>query len=134
MRDPAWPLKAIRAHAEAAYPDECCGLVLEDGSYLPAPNVARDRSSTYVLDPTTLLAHATSLRAVVHSHCDAPSRFSDEDRRQALAAPGAPLWPGVQYLVTSVERGLCVEARIYAWDPAAGDFREVQFLDFRQIF
>lgn len=144
---PRRTLEQIASHARAAYPAECCGLVLEDEAglrtFCPIPNVAgtdqgretssRSQRDGYVMDPTALLRALDSterqggrLFAIVHSHPDVGAYFSAEDRRMALGDGSEPLWPGVRYLVVSVRRGAVDGARIYTWDEAHRDFSEMQ--------
>lgn len=104
----------LRAEAEAAYPHECCGLLVgvetpdrrEVVEIVPAPNAApaSDRARRYQLPPTLLLA--TERRAsetgrlilgIYHSHPDHPARPSDTDHSEA--------WPWYSYVIVSVARG-----------------------------
>ena len=135
-------IQAACAHARSTYPDECCGLVLADDAgkerFVAIANIAGTRSAEgtskrslrdgYVMEPKALLAALDEGRlvAIVHSHPDVGAYFSREDRDMALGGADQPLWPGVQYLVVSVRQGVADDARIFDWDPAAGDFRETQ--------
>jgi adenylyltransferase/sulfurtransferase len=139
------PLRDIVHHAQATWPAECCGLLLEDASgalrFQPirnvagtaegAPTSARSQRDGYVMDPLALLQalEATEqaggrLWAIVHSHPDVGAYFSSEDKTMALGGGDAPLWPGVRYLVVSVRAGRVDEARIYTWDDASREFLE----------
>ncbi|MGZ6123979.1 MAG: Mov34/MPN/PAD-1 family protein [Myxococcales bacterium] len=142
---PAEPLRHIVLHAEATWPAECCGLLLEDRlgalRFQPIRNVAgtadgaatsgRSQRDGYVMDPKALLDALEAaeraggrLWAIVHSHPDVGAYFSSEDRNMALGGEDAPLWPGVRYLVVSVRGGRADDARIYTWDDGSRDFRE----------
>ena len=142
---PPQALKDIVRHAQATYPAECCGLLLEDKAgrrrFEPIRNVAgtadgavtsgRSQRDGYVMDPKALLDALEGaeqaggrLWAIVHSHPDVGAYFSNEDRSMALGGADAPLWPGVHYLVVSVRAGRVDGARIYTWDDATRDFRE----------
>ena len=131
MRDPAW-LNAAE-HAAAVYPREACGVLLgTEGAleFVALPNRA-SAPGRYEIDPGALLGALrgpAALIAFVHSHADAGSGFSREDREHALLE-GRPLWPGVQYLVISVERGRAVEGRMYRWDPSLRTFTETEVHD-----
>jgi len=137
--------RQIARHAAAAYPAECCGLLLADvrGAlrFQPIPNIAgteagkatsaRSQRDGYVMEPKALLQalEATeqaggSLWAIVHSHPDVGAYFSKEDKKMALGEGTEPLWPGVRYLVVSVRSGQADGARLYTWDPTGGDFAE----------
>lgn len=74
--------KAIQAHAAEAYPEECCGVIVNK-EYIPCRNISdnKDQFEIYHED----LANAEDLgeiQAYVHSHPDATSRASDLDRIQ----------------------------------------------------
>lgn len=142
---PAQALRHIVRHAEATWPAECCGLLLEDASgglrFQPIANIAgtadgaatsrRSQRDGYVMDPKALLQALEAseqaggrLWAIVHSHPEVGAYFSSEDKNMALGGEESPLWPGVRYLVVSVRSGRADDARIYTWDDASRDFRE----------
>lgn len=142
---PAEPLRQILRHAEAVWPSECCGLLLEDrsgelrfqpirniaGSAAGAATSARSARDGYVMDPKALLEalEATDqaggrLWAIVHSHPEVGAYFSSEDKNMALGGGDSPLWPGVRYLVVSVRGGRADDARVYTWADESRDFRE----------
>jgi proteasome lid subunit RPN8/RPN11 len=136
-------LRAIAQHARATYPAECCGLLLADASgalrFQAIRNIAgtsdgagtsdRTERDGYVMEPKALLdaLEATEssggrLWGIVHSHPDAGSYFSPEDKRVARGGGTDPLWPGVRYLVVSVCGGQVEGASLYTWEPARSDF------------
>jgi len=112
-------LHAAGQHAAASYPDECCGVLigrLRDDStvverLLSADNERDDsRHNRYLINPETVLAAHKEARALgldvvgyYHSHPDHPARPSEFDREHA--------WPGVSYLIVSVEKGNVADAR-----------------------
>lgn len=84
---------AVRAHAVAEYPRECCGLVvMVDGkeTYRPCRNTAQG-SEHFVLaaEDFAAAADAGEVIAVVHSHPDYPPTPSEADR-VACEASGLP--------------------------------------------
>ncbi|QYJ20173.1 C40 family peptidase [Achromobacter sp. ES-001] len=86
-------MTAIRAHAVAEYPRECCGLVvLRDRreSYRPCRNMA-EGTDHFILDPEDYAAaeEAGRITAVIHSHPDVPAAPSEADR-VACEASGLP--------------------------------------------
>lgn len=133
-------LQAIGRHGEATYPEECCGFLLGRAAgetttverLLPVDNERQDsRHNRYVIHPETVLAAHKEARAAgadvvgyYHSHPDHPSRPSDFDREHA--------WPGLSYLIVSVQKGRAADARSWRLaddrerfdeeviDPAAG--------------
>lgn len=115
-------LHAVERHAEGAYPEECCGVLighrLEDGEegylverLLPAANDREDsRHNRFLIRPETILAAEKEARGLgleiigyYHSHPDHPAVPSEFDREHA--------WPGVSYLIASVEEGRVAVSR-----------------------
>ena len=112
-------LDAAGKHAAASYPDECCGVLigrsLGDDTVverlLSADNERDDsRHNRYLINPETVLAAQKEARArgldvvgYYHSHPDHPAVPSEFDREHA--------WPGVSYLIVSVEKGNVADAR-----------------------
>ena len=120
-------LARIRAHGEATYPEECCGILVGSSEKTagedPAPlarvvrlvgaeNEREDESrhNRYLIPPEVILrtereARAEGLDVVgyYHSHPDHPSRPSDFDRDHA--------WPGYSYLIVSVREGRARDER-----------------------
>ncbi|GAC1327831.1 MAG: M67 family metallopeptidase [Candidatus Dormibacteria bacterium] len=114
MRFPEPLLEELRRHAEAAYPNEGCGVLLghpstgagvtevRPGRNLRGPDDrARDR---YLLDPADILAAQRDADAsggdIVgfwHTHPDHPSRPSQYDADHA--------WPSYAYVIVSVREG-----------------------------
>ncbi|KAA5845933.1 phage tail protein [Pseudomonas chlororaphis] len=94
-------LTAVQQHAEAAYPFECCGLILAVGRkqiYYPCANVATEPAEEFRI-AAEQYAEAEDLGEVigiVHSHPDATSRPSPRDLAmcEATALPWHILsWP-----------------------------------------
>lgn len=141
-------LSEIFAHAEEAYPDEACGIVIgKPGD--PNTNIVRrcanlanqyqqddpiryprDAKTAYIMDPKDLLqiqseADAKGLEFVFiyHSHPDHEAYFSETDRDLALF-DGEPLWPQLRYLVVSVKNGKVSYFKIFRWDSIVKQFTE----------
>ena len=117
-------LQTIHQHAAMIYPEECCGILIgrrvEESDavtgvverILSANNEREDESrhNRYVIDPQTVLAAHKEARTTgadvigyYHSHPDCPAVPSDFDREHA--------WPGLTYLIVSVEKGKVVDSR-----------------------
>lgn len=110
---------AIRAHAAADYPYECCGFLVgrAEGEAVtvvrtvPAANKRDDSPrNRFEIDPGDLVktdraARAEGLGVVgfYHSHPDAPARPSEFDREHA--------WAGYCYVIVSVSAGQPREMR-----------------------
>lgn len=125
---------AIERHAEAAYPEECCGVLIgrplsdQHGhlveQVLPARNDREEgRDRRFVISPEIVLAAHKQARAkgrevigYYHSHPDHPARPSAHDREHAR--------PGVSYLIVSVERGKAAEVKSWRLPAGAQDYEE----------
>jgi proteasome lid subunit RPN8/RPN11 len=112
-------LQTLGRHASVSYPDECCGVLIGRSSedttvverVLSVGNERQDsRHNRFLISPETVLAAHKEARALgldvvgyYHSHPDHPARPSEFDREHA--------WPGMSYLIVSVEKSKVVEAR-----------------------
>lgn len=66
--------EAIRAHFCSVYPNEGCGLLLQDGSYVPCDNVSQSPKTHFAIDDAVYEQYEDEVVAVLHSHVltDAP--------------------------------------------------------------
>jgi proteasome lid subunit RPN8/RPN11 len=144
-------MEAMRAHAEEAFPEECCGVLfatpegplvrrmtnVQNRLHAADPeNHPRDARTAYQMEPRELFevnrdGDRPGWRIVLfyHSHPSHDAYFSPTDRARALwgdadDAP-EPAYPGVAYLVLSVYERAVRAAKAYAWDEEARDFREI---------
>lgn len=144
----ATELAAIRKQAEAEYPAECCGVVLErdagpaERRLYPCRNIQntlhakdperfpREARSAYYMAHEDLIEisrqemRGWGIRVIYHSHVDAGAYFSETDRRNALV-DDQPAYPAAIYVVVAVQAGQAGEARAFRWEPAHRDFVEV---------
>ncbi len=119
-------LALIRAHACAAYPRECCGVLTRTRCGAPArahrcDNLQqqlhdedpgrhpRDARAAYWIDPQQLYdiimvsaSVGNSLAGFYHSHVDSEARFSSMDQRGAMVLGPEPDYPDAVHLVLSV--------------------------------
>ncbi len=125
-------LTEVRAHAAAAYPEECCGLLFDDGARR-CENVQNtlhdeDRAAfprtarrAFRLAAGDQLALARSFdgdrpaRVLYHSHVDAGAYLSAADVDGATLG-GMPLHPTLLHLVVAVRDGVPGEAALFALD------------------
>ncbi len=107
------PWRDMVAHAQAAYPNECCGAMLgttEDGRKVVRAAVALDnafegeRRERYLLRPEDLLladrearARGLNLVGIYHSHPDCGAYFSSTDLENSC--------PWYSFVVLSVQGG-----------------------------
>lgn len=131
---PAAVLAAAAEHAERAYPEECCGILIgrsrPDGAgaevvrALAAGNEREDeRRRRYLIGPETVLRADRSARdegleivGYYHSHPDRPAAPSAFDREHA--------WAGASYLIVPVAGGKPGPARSWRLTGAEGEFVE----------
>jgi [CysO sulfur-carrier protein]-S-L-cysteine hydrolase len=140
----AW--EEISRHAQEAFPEECCGVILNNGSTDQVQRLKNIQNQLHALDPqtyprTAVIAYAmdikeleavmdvaqqsgAKLKAFYHSHPDCEAYFSAEDK--AFACPfGEPTFPESAQIVISVfdrrVRRICA----YAWADEKQDFIEV---------
>ncbi len=147
MKIPEEMMRDIREHAEAAYPEECCGVVFAQADApdeltgirqcgnaqnefheLDPKAFPRTARNAYFIDPKDLLAvgrecreREERVRVIYHSHPDAGAYFSEEDQRFAVV-DGEPLHPEVVYLVVSVNNGRAGESALFEWNSASKSF------------
>lgn len=113
----------IRAHVEAGYPAEACGILLGreiDGVKMVerlwlADNRWADpaeQTHRFLIPPEEVLAAEREAAAAgleilgfFHSHPDHPARPSNFDREHA--------WPWYAYLIVSVENGRATDWRVW---------------------
>jgi proteasome lid subunit RPN8/RPN11 len=65
--------EAFEKHAISVYPQECCGLLLDDGEYLSCVNKHPDPTKSFRIDPMVLVEMDGRMKAVLHSHPYNPS-------------------------------------------------------------
>ena len=135
IRIPEPLLTSISEAAGAAYPEECCGLLVgrdgEAGDVLvtrlaPSPNVAEgDRRKSFLVDAKI---HFDLIRELgdgperivgnYHSHPGAPAVPSERDRESVF-------YPDHVWLIIAVEDGRAGKAAAYVFDRGDDNFREV---------
>ena len=100
----------LEEHARRIYPEECCGALVGaragDAQIVqhawPVQNVAEGREHRFTIAPSDYRRierrareSGVTVLGFYHSHPDAPARPSSYDLSHA--------WPGVSYLIVSVE-------------------------------
>ncbi len=141
-------LARIEADAEAAYPNEACGLIAgprERPELLDEPFPMENLADRYhALDPRAFPRTARTyfkldelraartfeegertgrpVKVVYHSHCDAGAYFSEEDAA-TFALDGKLAWP-VAFLVLSVRAGRVVDRKLWCHVPGTDRFEE----------
>lgn len=125
-------LDAVRAHAEAGYPAEVCGLILAPDGQTEADQVilisnrAEASSMAFRFDDAEYLqalqraeAEGERVVATFHSHCDAGAYFSAADRTGVVAGTAAEA-----QLVLEVRGGRAGELAAYRFSADSGVFDE----------
>lgn len=59
----------IKKHALEVFPDECCGIIVDD-NYIPLQNIAENPHKSFRIDPQIYINYDGRLQCIVHSHCD----------------------------------------------------------------
>jgi len=123
-------LEKIREQGRAAYPHECCGLLLGRSNHSsktatalkPVANQRQDTpQNRYLIAPEDWLETERETRktgldiiGVYHSHPDHPSRPSEFDREHAF--------PFYSYIIVSVTSGEAADLRSWTLRDDRSDF------------
>lgn len=136
----------ISRHAQAAFPDECCGVVLSKGDTEQVKRLENIQNKLHELDPetyprTAVIAYAmdprelesvidnaardgAKLKAFYHSHPEHEAYFSEEDK--AFASPfGEPTFPNAAQIVVSIYNREVKCLAGFVWSNDQNDFIEV---------
>lgn len=136
----------IIKQAEAEYPSECCGWIIEqkDGShiYRPSENLQdkyhkldpeaypRTSHDAFLINTMKLnreieeaAASGGRLFSIVHSHIDTGAYFSDEDKKQ-MSEPdmSKPVFDADNFLVVAVREGRYTENAVFRFDTTEKDY------------
>lgn len=144
LSETAW--EEIKRHAEETFPEECCGVVLFQGTIDRAQRLRNIQNELHALDPKsyprtaeiayhmdpkvldTLLLEASkigyTLKAFYHSHPNHDAYFSQEDR-DAATPFGEPTHPGAAQIVVSIYDRSIRDIRAFAWSEEKQDFAEI---------
>ena len=122
--------------AEAAYPQECCGLLIgrqgDDGDFIasqtaPSPNVAKgDHKDSFEVDPQVRFDMMRNLgdgpeKIIGHYHSPPPHTGDPSATDFEMAFEPEMVW-----LIVAVDNGLAQRPRAHIVDMAAGCFREIE--------
>ena len=144
IRIPAPCLSTIRAAAETAYPEECCGLLVgRDGdadnivvtAVEPSPNRAvGDRRDSFEVDPQLRFdvmrrldkmnakgGQAERIVGHYHSHPNHPPLPSARDLEMAYE-------PEMVWVIVAVEDGHATDARAHRLDEESNQFRAIEIV------
>lgn len=144
LSETAW--EEISQHAQEAFPDECCGVVLTDGTGDRVHRLKNIQNQLHALDPqtyprTAAIAYAIDykelelviddakrngikLKAFYHSHPNHDAYFSAEDK--SFASPfGEPTFPGTAQIVVAVSQRAVKEMCAFAWSDDEKDFVKI---------
>ena len=136
IRIPSSILRDIYDHMEAAYPYECCGLLIGTAdadervvqTFRKCRNLNTERAhDRYEMDPMCWLKterefETTSwgIIGIYHSHPDHPSRASQTDTDAALGAG----MMDYSYVIASVQKGTVASAQSWMLNEAEKRFHE----------
>jgi proteasome lid subunit RPN8/RPN11 len=142
-------VEEIAQHARDTFPEECCGVILTNGTVDRVHRLKNIQNQLHALDPqtyprTAAIAYAMDykelelvlddakrkgarLKAFYHSHPNHDAYFSAEDK--AFASPfGEPAFPGTAQLVVAVYGGSVKEMCAFAWSDQEKDFVKVNLV------
>ncbi len=144
----AW--QQIVAHAEALYPEECCGVVVARSGQHEVVQITNVQNMLHARDPvafprTAQTAYTMSyeevaplleeayrgeveLVAFYHSHPEHEAYFSAEDRAAAEGWLDDPNYARATQVVVSVRSRKVVDAKAFAWNAERREFEPVPFL------
>ncbi|WP_420266447.1 Mov34/MPN/PAD-1 family protein [Candidatus Magnetominusculus dajiuhuensis] len=142
-------LDEIFIHAMEAYPEECCGIIIDGGVnggagqfVLRFQNIQNrlheedplrypfSASIAYTVDRaeaerafSSIKENGQTLTAFYHSHPDHPAYFSEEDKA-AQTVFGEPEFPDTAQIVIALCGGAISGIKCYKWDPRTKEFSE----------
>lgn len=142
-------VEEIAQHARETFPEECCGVILTNGTVDRVHRLKNIQNQLHALDPqtyprTAAIAYAmdykelelviddakrsgAKLKAFYHSHPNHDAYFSAEDK--AFASPfGEPTFPGTAQLVVAVYDRSVKEMCAFAWSDQEKDFVKVSLI------
>jgi proteasome lid subunit RPN8/RPN11 len=106
--------RRLRLHGEAAYPDECCGVLVGTASgesrtvieTVAMANISASPRNHYEINPREMVRFLCDAQApgkevlgFYHSHPDHPAHWSSTDLAEAH-------WLGCCYVITSIGKGI----------------------------
>jgi proteasome lid subunit RPN8/RPN11 len=129
VRISAAAVRDVIAHARAAAPEECCGLLLGSGDEIvaarPTRNVSAQPATRFEIDPKGHIdgrrdarAQGLDVAGFYHSHPHSPAEPSAADLADAW-------YPDHLYLIVSLADA---DADVRAYRLEAGNFRRVAFV------
>jgi adenylyltransferase/sulfurtransferase len=109
----------IVTNAQRAFPNECCGFVLESGAVIPAQNIIetlQDKSLTgrnaFLIDGESWKIASTNASPIIciyHSHTNGDPNMSETDRHMLR-------WQGLFYLIIGLVDTNPTAAKIFWWN------------------
>lgn len=129
--------REIDAAAQAAWPEECCGLLIGRAEserdlrvtrIAPSANLAQNRRKNFEIDPQLWLDLRRDLAdgpdrivGLYHSHPDGPALPSDQDAAAAWAIEPA----GTVWLIVALQDGKPAASRAYLFQGEGRGFAEM---------
>ena len=136
----------ISRHAEEAFPEECCGILVSNGREDHVLRLKNMQTARHAEDPERYPRNATiaytldemeleskileaekigfQLKAFYHSHPNHEAYFSAEDREGATPF-GEPTYPDARQIVVSVYNRAVAKIKGFSWSDEEKDFVEV---------
>lgn len=117
-------MDVLAQEAEAAYPNECCGILVgrkDGGDWLtedivPSANLSKDPATGFEVDTALRLRLQKKLRGTAnsvighyHSHPDVPAVPSERDRERAFEV-------GMVWVIAAVDGGAIGDVHAYLFE------------------
>jgi len=87
----------ITHHAAHVFPEECCGLVIDNGGvlqYIECENKSHQPENSFLIDPLVYARCANNVKFIVHSHPNRSPQPSEADKASSERA-------GIPFLIMS---------------------------------
>ena len=113
------PLSNIVSYAQKAYPNECCGFVMESGATFPARNVIETLQNQSLTSRNAFLidgesweiasSHTSHITCIYHSHTNGDADMSETDKHTLR-------WPNLYYVVVGLIDTNPTSAKLFWWE------------------
>lgn len=94
-------LEQILEYLKSKMPEEACGVIIDNNTFIPVENVSDDPKSTFVLDHkkwTEIMLSSSNVTGIVHSHVDLEGGLSDIDKKASRIL-------GIPYMLVELPSG-----------------------------
>ena len=61
-------MEELIRYCESKAPEEACGFILKDNTFIPVENIAEDKENYFKTDPREYLKYYKDIESIFHSH------------------------------------------------------------------